>query len=539
MKYDYSRILLLLGLCFPYFDLPAQPIIDIQDFALNVSRPTDITHAGDTRIFVASQDGNIYVLDSLGNIITDTFLDLRGKISTGGERGLLGLAFHPNYQENGFFYVNYTNPSGDTRITRFQVSSENPNQALADSEKFILGFDQPFSNHNGGDIVFGSDGYLYIASGDGGAGNDPQNHSQRGDDLLGKILRINVDEGDPYSIPADNPFVDDPNVVDEIWVLGLRNPWRISFDRLTQDLWVGDVGQHAKEEIDFLPAGTQGGENFGWRCYEGSILTPTANTNGCPPQSSFIGPVFDYNTSELGCSVTGGFVYRGAEFPLMYGHYVFADWCTGRFWTLFQDSTGTFSSQIQKRFSNGQYSTFGENNQGELFVGALGQNKVLRVVDICSPLIPELTLSEDTLFSTAADRYQWYRNGELLSNATQQQITVKSPGVYSVEVNYDNGCTIRSAPIELTTTSLNKTVEIGPISLIPNPTTNRSLLQFDNPTHSPYHLRIQDIQGRIVQEVLQLREDQYEVDGSSLPAGVYLITLEGEKQFRGKWVIGE
>jgi glucose/arabinose dehydrogenase len=205
-------------------------------------------------------------------------------ISLGSERGLLGLAFDPGYLTNGYFYVNYTNTSGNTQISRFRVSSTNPNRAVKSSEKFILQVQQPFSNHNGGCTRFGPDGYLYIGMGDGGSGGDPNNNAQNPMSLLGKMLRIDVHTGDPYSIPPDNPFIDSANYRHEIWALGLRNPWRWSFDALTGDLIIGDVGQDKWEEVDFQSAASNGGENYGWRCYEGKH---DYNLSGCKPKSNY------------------------------------------------------------------------------------------------------------------------------------------------------------------------------------------------------------------------------------------------------------
>nr|MCU0347218.1 PQQ-dependent sugar dehydrogenase [Saprospiraceae bacterium] len=228
------------------------PTPSLAVFATGFTRACDITHCGDDRLFVVEQGGRIWILDENGNKLPDPFLNIDPAVgSSGNEQGLLGLAFHPNYPATPYFYVNYTDNNGDTKVSRFEVSANNPNEADPATELLLLTFDQPFSNHNGGGVKFGPDGYLYIGSGDGGSGGDPQNNSQKRSTLLGKMLRIDVDNGSPYAVPASNPFLTDANTLDEIWALGLRNPWRFSFDRATGDLWIGDVGQDAWEEIDF------------------------------------------------------------------------------------------------------------------------------------------------------------------------------------------------------------------------------------------------------------------------------------------------
>jgi len=301
----------------------AQPIIELETFVSNISRPVAITHAGDDRLFVVDQKGEINIVTADGTVLSDPFLNINSSVinigGIGDEKGLLGLVFHPDYATNGYFFVNYTNNSGDTRVSRFSVDPTDPNKADPSSEEPILTVSQPFGNHNGGDIAFGPDGYLYIGLGDGGAGGDPGNRSQNRQNLLGKMLRIDVDNGLPYTIPSDNPFVGDASTLDEIWSIGLRNPWRYSFDRLTGDLYMGDVGQGDWEEISWQPGNSVGGENYGWRCREGLVnFNTSSNCN-----DDFVKPIHVYaSTSSVGCSVTGGYVYRGASYPDLYGKYI-------------------------------------------------------------------------------------------------------------------------------------------------------------------------------------------------------------------------
>ncbi|MBK7407740.1 MAG: PQQ-dependent sugar dehydrogenase [Saprospirales bacterium] len=268
-------------------------------------------------------------------------------------------------------------------VSRFSVDPTNPNVANPNSEQVLLTISQPFSNHNGGNVAFGPDGYLYIGMGDGGSANDPQNNGQTLTSLLGKMLRIDVDNQDPglsYAIPPDNPFADPTDGIrDEIWAVGVRNPWRFSFDRLTGDLWIGDVGQGDWEEIDFQPAGSPGGENYGWRCYEGNHAF---NTSGCGAIGNYIFPVFDYSHAQSGgCSVTGGVVYRGCRYPNLYGHYVFADYCNGQFWSIASDGASGWDVYTLSTLSSLQYTAFGEDYQGELYVTGHAQGRVYRVTE--------------------------------------------------------------------------------------------------------------------------------------------------------------
>ena len=319
-------------------------------------RPVDIQNAGDGsgRLFVLEQPGRIRIIQD-GQLLETPFLDVSDRVNdSGNEQGLLGLAFHPRYEENGLFFVNYTDNSSHNVIARFHVSSD-PNIADAASETTLISVDDPFPNHNGGVLVFGPDGYLYGGLGDGGSGGDPFGNGQSLNTLLGKILRIDVDNGDPYAIPADNPFGND------IWAYGLRNPWRISFDSQTDDLWIGDVGQNAWEEIDYLPAGSPGGANFGW-----SLLEGNHPYNG-QAQPDLIPPVAEYSHAE-GCSVTGGSVYRGSM-PEWQGIYLYGDYCSGTIWGLIHSDSGW---QNQVLFgTNFRISTFGVDESNELYVADL------------------------------------------------------------------------------------------------------------------------------------------------------------------------
>jgi len=325
-----------------------------QPIASGLHRPVDIQSANDGsgRLFIIEKAGDIRIYDN-GQLLDAPFLDITDRVNaSGNEMGLLGLTFHPDYKQNGFFYVNYTGADGNTRISRFHASE---NVADSQSENVLLVVKQPFQNHNGGALAFGPDGYLYAGLGDGGSAGDPQKNGQNTETLLGKILRIDVNKGDKYSIPSDNPFGN------EVWAYGLRNPWRFSFDRATGDLWIGDVGQDKWEEIDYLPAGSGGGTNFGWSVMEGNH-----GYNG-QPQSGMYTPVAEYSHAEGGCSVTGGYVYRGM-IPEWNGIYIYGDYCSGKVWALIQ-SDGQSQSQVM--FETGvTITSFGQDESGEIYLAS-------------------------------------------------------------------------------------------------------------------------------------------------------------------------
>ena len=318
----------------------------------SLQRPVDLQVDGSGRLFVIEKAGRIRIIEN-DQLVETPFLDITDRVgSNGNEQGLLGLAFHPQYQETGRFFVNYTDTRGDTVIARFQVSSD-PNVADANSEVQLFGYDQPFPNHNGGAMTFGPDGYLYIGSGDGGAAGDPMGNAQNTSNLLGKILRVDVDSAEPYAVPADNPFEN------EIWAYGLRNPWRMSFDRSTGDLYIGDVGQGEWEEIDYLPAGSSGGINFGWDHREGAHDYEGGGPDG------MLDPVTEYSHAEGGCSVTGGYVYRGSM-PEWNGIYLYGDYCTGFIWGLLQTDGGW---QTQRLFDvDVTITSFGQDDAGEIYL---------------------------------------------------------------------------------------------------------------------------------------------------------------------------
>jgi glucose/arabinose dehydrogenase len=379
----------------------AWPTVQFQPLAFGFQLPVYVTHAGDGsgRLFVIEQDGKIRILHTNGDINANPFLDISGRVRSpadggGNEEGLLGLAFPPDYTQKKYFYVYYTNTDGNNRISRFRLSADTDIAEPA-TEELILLLEHPgHTNHNGGQLAFGPDGYLYIGTGDGGGGGDPEGNAQDLGALLGKILRIDVeftnapadystylpcmqksdqDQGQvgAYRIPADNPFVGKPGARGEIWAWGMRNPWRFSFDSLTHDLYIGDVGQNVWEEIDFQPANSPGGENYGWSVLEGNhcYSSSTCDSTGKVP------PVAEYDHTQ-GCSVTGGYAYRGSTYPVLQGIYLYADYCTGYVWGLQNDGGWQSIKLLESGLS---VSSFGVGQDDEMYVTDLASGSVYQV----------------------------------------------------------------------------------------------------------------------------------------------------------------
>ena len=377
LKIIFSLIMLLLIGCNDsgeqtVEDIPEDSILLQNAFPnLTFSRPLDLQSPADgtDRIFVVEQGGVINVFPN--NETTpesEVFLDISGNLVSRDELGLLGLAFHPNYASNGLFYVTYTPTSDVAVVSSFRVSTTDTDVAEPTSETILLRIPQPFANHNGGQLAFGADGYLYIASGDGGSGGDPQGNAQNLSNLLGAILRIDVDNSDnglEYAIPADNPFLDNSNTRPEIYAYGLRNPWRFSFDSQTNNLWAGDVGQNELEEIDVI----QSGGNYGWNTFEGTQCFNAATCDG----SEFVAPVFEYNQSANDRSITGGYVYRGQSLSLLQGLYVYGDFVSGRIWGLSTNLGTNLTNQLLVD-SGLPISSFGTDANNELYVCAFDGN---------------------------------------------------------------------------------------------------------------------------------------------------------------------
>jgi glucose/arabinose dehydrogenase len=391
---------------FLFLSVQSQPQIGLITYATGLNGAiSDIEHAGDSRLFVAEQLGYIRIVQPNGTVNPSPFLNIHSKVTPDvidsvKEQGLLGVAFSPTYATDGFFYVHYTNKTGvgNVVIARYHVSSD-PDSADVASEQILLTINKPFTNHNGGCVKFGPDSFLYVGIGDGGGGGDPGNRAQKLDSLQGKILRLDVSGGGAYSIPATNPFVGNASARPEIWAYGLRNPWRFSFDRQTHNLWIADVGEQTWEEVNFQNANSMGGENYGWKCYEGNHPYQPGNCGGA---SSFISPRHEYShTSVSGCSITGGYVYRGTAEPNLSGYYFYADYCNSTIYTL--TSNGSFTNGVAGVFSGKHFTTFGENNSGELFVGDHTSGTVYRISGNPLGIIDgDLEANEVSLFPSPA-----------------------------------------------------------------------------------------------------------------------------------------
>ena len=360
------------------------PRVVVQFFATGLPNPTDIASNGvkdDTNLYVTDRAGLIRVVKQDGTVDKTPYLDISSLVLNDGEMGLLSLVFSPTYQSDGYFYVNYIDKAQQTVIARYTAT---PDHKAGDpaTAQIIMTIKQPYPNHKAGDLAFGDDGYLYIPTGDGGSAGDPENRAQNQADFLGKILRIDV-KTLPYKVPPTNPYAKNKNKkqAPEVWAYGLRNPWRISFDRKTNELYIADVGQDMVEEVNVEPAGHKGGTNYGWRCYEG---TKEYKVAGCGALSQYVFPVFEYPHVGDKCSgsITGGYVYRGEEYPAIQGKYFYADYCSGKvYYAEKKDGAWKQTDVATTPFNIG---TFGEANNGELYAADFSTGSIFRLRDLAN-----------------------------------------------------------------------------------------------------------------------------------------------------------
>ena len=351
------------------------PVTQLKAVAGGFVQPTVITAAPkstDRRIFIVEQGGIIKIIQADGSVAAQPFLDISSKVLNSGEMGLLGLAFSPNYANDGNFFINYIDKNQNTIIARYHASADKADPA---SQQVFISLKQPYKNHNGGALLFGPDGYLYVALGDGGSGGDPGNRAQNLNSLFGKLLRLDVSQL-PYKVPPSNPLVGQAGKLPEIWDYGLRNPWRISFDRQTGELYIADVGQGDMEEVNLEPADSQGGINYGWRCFEGSS---DFNPSGCLSRDNYTFPILEYDHSEDRCSVTGGYIYRGQKYPALAGKYFYGDFCGGQLY-LAGNKEGKWQSELITK-SPYQISTFGEDSRGELYLADYAAGNIYQIQD--------------------------------------------------------------------------------------------------------------------------------------------------------------
>ncbi|MEO8733375.1 MAG: PQQ-dependent sugar dehydrogenase, partial [Flavobacteriales bacterium] len=442
--------------------------------------------------------------------------------SSGNEQGLLSIAFDPEYATNGYFYVYYIHGAGTgtSRISRFQVSAD-PNVADATSEVILFTQSQPFTNHNGGCLQFGPDGYLYCGFGDGGDGDDPNGNGQNLSNVLASMIRIDVSAHDStYSVPPDNPWVATTDTLPEIWANGLRNPWRYSFDRLTGDMWIGDVGQNAWEEVDFWPAGDNSGPNFGWRCREGLVATPGVSQTGCGPSSSYVSPLAVFNhTTEAWCAIIGGYVYRGPSFPHLYGKYIFTDYCAGDFMTLGADN----AVDTLLLTSNYGYSAFGQDSTGELYVADVENGTVKKLVDPCPMDAPTISFNGYQLASSPANAYQWFLEGFLIPGATEQIYEPISNGNYSVRADFGASCILMSDSLSIINVSVPESVMPSPV-VYPQPADEQLHIELSAGPLSVTNIVLFDAVGRPVRNVQWMPGNEvFDLPVANLAEGAYVL----------------
>ncbi len=540
MKHLYTLFFLIPVLC------QAQVELNLVEIASGYSNPSEIVNAGDERLFIIEQAGRIKILYTDGTQVSTSFLDITNQVSDGGEKGLLGLAFAPDYCESGYFFVNYTAQVGGqliTRVSRFSVDPDNENLALPNSEEVVLEVDQDFGNHNGGHIEFGPDGYLYIGMGDGGSGNDPNNRAQDMMSMLGKMLRIDVSSL-PYTIPADNPFADDDFAVDEMWSLGLRNPWRFAFDSETGDMYIGDVGQGAREEVSYQAAGTEGGLNYGWRCREGSIQNSVYPS--CVPVTTPTEPIFDYvygnNSNGFRCAITGGRVYRGKSFPAIEGMYLFTDYCSGEWWALGQDGDD-WESETGPGFPS-NIVTFGEDVWGEVYAGRGGsQGRIYRVEEESGSLRSHIEFDGVNTISSLLDgvSFEWYLDGELLQTTDSPELDITQVGTYGLIITSENGCEIEANDLEILVIGTTDTSVVSEFTLFPNPSSGSLTIEVALIEAQEITATLMTLDGKVVQQqILSGQNIQQTMSSVGLDAGIYFVqlsTADGSRVASKKWVL--
>ena len=523
-----NRLYIALALALPFgvFAQTNSPQIALHTWATGLTRPVYVTNAGDDRLFLVQRQGVIKIITDSMQVAPTPFLNITSEVtssgSVGDEQGLLSMVFDPEYVTNGFFYVYYINGSGSgtSRISRFHVSDD-PNVADPGSEVILYTRVQPYSNHNGGCLQFGPDGYLYCGFGDGGSFNDPQGNGQNLSSALASMIRLDVSAHDAtYAIPPTNPFVGAQDTLPEIWASGLRNPWRYSFDRLTGDLWIGDVGQGAWEELDFWPAGDNSGPNFGWRCREGLVATPGVSQTGCGAAADYVPPIAVFNhTNQNWCSIIGGYVYRGPSFPHLYGKYIFTDYCAGDF--LSSTAGGQLDTLLMTTTAG--YSAFGEDVNGELYVVDVSGGTVKKIVDACPMDDPQITFDGTTLSSTDATTWQWYLDGAIITGATAQNFAPQVNGSYTVNAGFGAPCNLFSDPLVVLVTGIHSSGGNAP-AIFPQPALDRMHLRAGTVTTNASQIELFDAMGRLV------RTYQW-------PAGALEVTIDVSGAAPGNYVV--
>lgn len=502
--------------------------LELVPWANGLSLALDVTHCGDGRLFVARQHGVISIVTDSMVVLPTPFLNIQSQVLNNGERGLLGLAFDPDYANNGFFYVNYTAPPGigTTRISRFHVSAD-PNVADPLSEVILMTLPQPDPIHESGGLVFGNDGYLYVALGDGGGASDPNAYGQDLDNLFGIIARIKPEPDSTYSIPPDNPFANSTEGErPEIWAYGLRNPYRIAIDPANGDLWIGDVGQALWEEIDHWPAGANTAPNFGWRCYEGN--SQFIFDGDCSVDSTYVFPEVVKAHSTLGgtfCAIVGGEVYRGAMYPRMFGRYLYTDFCAGELRTLTATGPDAWVDSLALLSGQVGLSSIGADLEGELYATNVINGKLFKIKDRCPMDAPVVVQDGGSLLSTAGASYQWFFEGIEVPDAVDQTILPFQAGNYSVQVTYSNGCVKTSLPFFYLSTGVAASMA-DHIRVHPQPATNAIVIERNVVAESTWYIRLFDATGRMLERsTWSAGTTRTQIDVSGLRSGVYVIDL--------------
>ena len=538
MKKIYLAGLLLLSAMASF----SQITVGFSSFLTGLTAPVDIVNAkdGSNRLFIVQQNGTIRVYD--GTLLATPFLNMAGSITydAGGERGLLSLVFHPQFATNGYFFVYYNNTDGNAELAQYHISATNSNIADPTSRKVLLAITKPYTNHNGCKLNFGSDGNLYFGTGDGGSGGDPQNNAQNLNSLLGKMIRINVDNfttAPYYTVPASNPLVGVPGTRPEIYSWGLRNPWRWSFDRQTGDMWIADVGQDAWEEVNYLPAAATSGLNYGWRCYEGTHNYDLSQC-GTTPATGKTTPIFEYGHNNAGgYSITGGLVYRGVEYPALQGYYICADYVRPNGWLIKSNGAGGWTVMQQTNFP-ANISTFGDAEDGTLYLASLSGTIYKITTDI---ILPVRLLSFSAQAQNNRDFISWRTTADasLTGFEVEQSIdgtrfgtvgtvqpiagntsdyhfataTVPTDRYYRLKMVYNTGTVLYSSVVK---------IAAAPVSKIAVAYTTARQLHLTTPVPLQ-QVNLANLQGQKLQSFSSLGTGTHILNTTTLPAGIYYV----------------
>jgi glucose/arabinose dehydrogenase len=523
-----SKLILVLSLL-PFQAAAQSPVvIELVEWAQGFFNPTDITHAGDDRLFVAQQTGLVMIVTDSNVVLPVPFLDISTRVIFSAEQGLLGLTFDPDYANNGYFYVHYVADDSlghRSVVSRFSVSNGDPDVADPLSEVVLYTWPQNTDQHKGGDLAFAPDGTLFITFGDGSLGGDPNNVAQDLSDPLGSILRIRPEPGGTYSIPPDNPFVGaGGDTLPEIWAYGLRNPFRIAVDPEGGALWIGDVGQSSYEEVNRWPLNDNSGPNFGWRCREGLIAF---DTTLCAANTPFVDPIAveaNYLIGGNWCAVASGRVYRGSLFPRLLGRYLFVDYCSGQVRTLRPDGMGSWIEEVILQSGPVGLVAIDEDVNGELFAISNFVHKVYRIVDPC-PVLPDIVVSGDTLITAPGNDHQWYLDGVLITSGTDASIVPAVTGNYWVLVDVGNGCVLSSDTVHVVVLGVQVKDPVPVVQLHPNPTTEHCTLTWDAARWGDLSVEALDATGRKV-SAWNCSSGSCELDLGDLAPGCFSIRVE-------------